>query len=655
MDAPDRRRVAAAVRGLGVVVLLAVLPLVSTPETLDIREPVRRVAIAGVLVCAAGAWWADRRGPQLPRAVWWAMGVVALAAVGSTWASANSWLSVVGRYPRDEGLLMIVAYLAMLPAGAVLFATAAGRRLAVWTATFSGWVLVWMGLRDVLSGQTHRVVTALGNASTVGIWGLLLAAWLGWVAWRERSRVALAGAFAGAGLLVLGASRGALAGVLVAAVLSLVLVAHTEGVRRVLVPVGLMVAGVVVVLALPMTRDRIFLEEAGAGTNITVRLMMWRHTLALVAEEPVLGLGPSRWVGESSAGYGPAWQAEASPGVRLDGVHNVVLQVTAALGVLGLLAVTGLAVVVGMALLRAALGTVAPVRRGHDRVALASWRSGRATRRERAQGRDAFASWPAAALAVGVGTAVALMFAYTEPVFVVPGAAVVGGGLAVAHAAGGAAVPRRRPAHPRAPEVLPAALTAVATVSLVATTLVWDGYRDARTAVASGPAAAGPRLQQAERMAPWDPNIPVQAAGAMTTLAADKGAWHRSWGNELAPQDDALTRACPRIAPDQQCLAWQARAALQAGDPGRGGLLIQQAVSMGPDDHLSRVVQQEVLLAQGDTSQAVAAATDHVERNPHLHTAWRMLAHAQQADGDLAAAQQSTARADRELADFQAG
>ena len=156
-------------------------------------------------------------------------------------------------------------------------------------------------------------------------------------------------------------------------------------------------------------------------------------------------------------------------------------------------------------------------------------------------------------------------------------------------------------------------------------------------------------------MAPWDPNIPVRAAGAMTTLAADKGAWHRSWGNELAPQDDALTRACPRIAPDQQCLAWQARAALQAGDPGRGGLLIQQAVSMGPDDHLSRVVQQEVLLAQGDTPQAVAAATDHVERNPHLHTAWRMLAHAQQADGDLAAAQQSTARADRELADFQAG
>ena len=41
-------------------------------------------------------------------------------------------------------------------------------------------------------------------------------------------------------------------------------------------------------------------------------------------------------------------------------------------------------------------------------------------------------------------------------------------------------------------------------------------------------------------MAPWDPNIPVRAAGAMTTLAAGKGAWHRSWGNELAPQDGAL-------------------------------------------------------------------------------------------------------------------
>ncbi|WP_374928422.1 O-antigen ligase family protein [Kytococcus sedentarius] len=637
MDAPARHRVATVLRAVGVVVLLAVLPLVSTPETLDVREPIRRVTIAAVLLCAAGTWWAGRRGPQLPRAVWWAMGVVALAAVASTWASANSWLSVVGRSPRDEGLLMIGAYLAMLPAGAVLFATAAGRRLAVWTATLSGWVLVWMGVRDVLSGQTHRVTTALGNASTVGIWGLLLAAWLGWVAWRERSWVALAGALAGGALLVLGASRGALSGVFVAAVLSMVLVARTEGARRVLLPAAVMVAGVVVVLALPMTRDRIFLEEAGAGTNITVRLMMWRHTLALVRQEPLLGLGPSRWVGETSAGYGPAWQAEANPGVRLDGVHNVVLQVTAALGVLGLLAVTGLAVVVGWSLWQVAMGRAGRAFRG----------AGPAGRKRVAQGRDAVASWPSAALALGVGTAVALMFAYTEPVFVVPGAAVVGGGLALAHGA----TDRGRDAHRIATggvrELLPGALTLAALAALVATTMVWDGYRDARQAVSGGPATAGARLHQAERTAPWDPNIPVRAAGAMTTLAAGKGDWHHSWGNEHAPQDAVLTRACPRIAPDQQCLAWQARAAVQAGDPARGGLLAQQAVSMGPDDHLSRTVQQEVLLAQGRPTDAVAAARGHVERNPGLYTAWRMLARAQRASGDLASAQVSQARADQ--------
>ncbi len=664
---------AAVLRVLGVVLLFAVLPLVSTPEALDIREPIRRVTIAGALVAATGLWWVERDDPRLPRPVWWAMGAVALAAWAATWASTNSWSSVVGRYPRDEGLVMILAYLAALPAGAVLLARRLGRQAAVWAATASGWVMVWMGVRDATGGQVHRVVTSLGNASTVGVWGLMLCAWLGWVAWRERSWLALAGAASGAGLVVLGASRGAMVGLGVGALLSLVLVARTEGVRRIVAPAAVMVAGVVTVLVLPMTRDRIFLAEEGAGTNITVRLMMWRHTAGVIRDDLLFGIGPSRWVSSVDGGYGPAWQEQAGAGVKLDGVHNVVLQTTAALGLVGLMAVVMLSLAVGWALLR---------------VVLWPWTS---------EVRSAQASWPAAALVVGVGMACALMFAYTEPVFVVPGAALVGGGLAVAGRVqdeqhqrphdgvgspwadaeagqeSGQAIDWSRPdqgigavlAHAVSPQgrgrrlthghrVLLAGVATVASVgALVASTQQWTAYTEARLAVAGPPSVTRQHLLAVQEAAPFDPNPAVRAAGVVTNLTAGRTVWNPAYGHRSDTHLHVLAQECPRIGPDQQCLAWQSRAATQVGDPVFGQVLAQRAVAMGPDDHASRLAEHDAYLAAGRPDLAVAAAQRHAQRNPELYTAWRMLARAQKAAGDLASAQVSQARADQLMWELQ--
>ncbi|MFC0359143.1 hypothetical protein CYJ76_04110 [Kytococcus schroeteri] len=627
MNPVRRETLATVLRLAAVVLLLGVLPLVSTPGALDVREPVRRVVIAAVMTCTAGLWWVEREDPRLPRPVWWAMGAVGLAAVLATWLSTNSWLSVVGRYPRNEGLVMIGAYLAALPAGALLFAHQAGRRWAVWTATASGWVLVWMGVRDATGGSAGRVVTALGNASTVGFWGLMLAAWLGWVTWRERSRVALAGAVAGGALLVLGASRGALLGLFVGAALSLVLVARTEGVRRVVAPAGVIVAGVVAVLALPITRDRIFLEQEGAGTNITVRLMMWRRTARLVLEHPE-GVGPSRWVASVADGYGPAWQAEAGPGVTLDAVHNVVLQTASTLGVVGLLAVTALAVACGQVL----------------------WRAVRTT----GPGEGPRSAWSPAALVVGVGFCVALMFAYTEPVFVVPGAALVGGGLAAACRDDEplVRVPRRWSAAERARagrlrRGAAAAVSVAAAVSLVGSLMVWDAHRHAGSTVAAGPAGAAAGLERTHRAAPWDPNPEVLLAGRATALAAGRTPWNPDFGASSRPQYEALTRRCPGIGPDQRCLVWQSMAAVQTGDADTGLALALRALAMGPDDHASRTAQQGALLALGRPDLAVLGAREHVHRNPELFSAWRMLARAQKAAGDLAGAQVSQARADQ--------
>lgn len=621
----------------GVVLLLGVLPLVSTPETLDVREPVRRVVITLALAAGVVTWWADREDPHLPRAVWWAMGVVALTVAAATAASDATWLSVVGRFPRDEGLLMILAYLAMLPAGALLLRRPMVRRVAVWSATLSGWVLVSMGLRDALGGA-YRVVTALGNASTVGIWGLMLATWLGWIAWRERSWVALAGAVAGGLLVILGASRGAMLGLFCAGALALVVVARTEGVRRTLVPAGVVLGSAVLVLLLPITRDRIFMEQEGAGTNITVRLMMWRHTARMIAESPLLGVGPSRWVAESAGGYGPEWEAVAAPGVRLDGVHNVVLQTAVAIGLVGLAAVTLLAAVVAHVLLRTALRPVGEHREGRARLGPQS-------------------SWSPAALCVGVGMAAALMFAYTEPVFVVPGAFIVGGGLSAAHAASaGGTTPRDAAVPWRSRRWRPLAhlvVTGVVAVMVVGTLLDWAAYRQARFAVVSqSPVVGAQHAQRAADLAPWDPNVGARTGFALTNLAAGRTPWNPSYGPAPVPQATLLSASCPQLGADQVCLASQAIALSQAGRPVEGVRLANRAVDLGPESHRARVAQHQVLLAAGRPDLAVAAATEHVQRNPHVFTAWRMLAASQQASGDLPAAQQSMVRADEELAAF---
>ncbi|WP_462418663.1 O-antigen ligase family protein [Kytococcus sp. Marseille-QA3725] len=636
-------RVASALRLLGVVLLFAVLPLVSTPGALDIREPVRRVVIALVLASSTGLWWVEREDPRLPRPVWWSMGAVALASLLATVASSNSWMSVVGRFPRDEGLLMIGAYLAALPVGALLLARQEGRTAAVWSATASGWVLVSMALRDTFAGETVRVTTALGNASTVGIWGLVLSAWLGWVAWRERSKVALGGAAAGGLLVVLGASRGAMLGLVVGSLLSVAVLVRTEGVRRVIVPVGLVVVGIASVLLLPMTRERIFLEQEGSGTNVTVRLMMWRRTLELIADRPLLGVGPSRWVSAVEDGYGPAWQAETAPapGAKIDAVHNVVLQTAATLGVVGLLAVTALAVTTGLVLLRCALRPWTPDQ------------------------RDARVAWPGAGLTVGVGVAAALMFAYTEPVFVVPGAALVGGGLAVAEQMRSRqegecrGLPLGRPVGGLRPGLrwrirrgVAAAAVVVSGLAVIGTTAVWNAHFQAQRTLDDESHRSAQGFQRARVAAPWDPNPRVRLAEALATAAAGRSEWSPAAGADPGPHRDALAELCPRIGPDQTCLAHLARSEVQAGDPQQGLRTATRALAMGQDDHLSRTAQYEALLASGRPDLAEVAAREHIDRNPELYSGWKMLAKAQQAGGDLASAQDSQARADQLLWDL---
>ena len=69
MNPVRRETLATVLRLAAVVLLLGVLPLVSTPGALDVREPVRRVVIAAVMTCTAGLWWVEREDPRLPSSI----------------------------------------------------------------------------------------------------------------------------------------------------------------------------------------------------------------------------------------------------------------------------------------------------------------------------------------------------------------------------------------------------------------------------------------------------------------------------------------------------------------------------------------------------------------------------------------------------------
>jgi O-Antigen ligase len=79
--------------------------------------------------------------------------------------------------------------------------------------------------------------------------------------------------------------------------------------------------------------------------------MIWHDTVALVAERPLLGTGPSGFVDAIAQRHGATWYLEVGPGTVLDSPHNWVLQAAVAGGVP--LLVTALALVVVVLVLAA--------------------------------------------------------------------------------------------------------------------------------------------------------------------------------------------------------------------------------------------------------------------------------------------------------------
>ncbi len=465
------------------LMLLAIAGAVFLPGALDrFVFPKLAVAAAGVTL----ALTVPARG-RLPRGV---IGMVALAGVlllAAALASTAPLSQLLGRPPRYEGVLALSVYLGALIAGARLLGAGAVPGARAWlldvlsiTALAIGVeaVLEAVGLRP-LASNVSRPGSLLGNASDQGAWAVLALGPLSIAAFAFRERLHIAGALAAAAALATSGSRGALLGAVAVGVVLAICRPERRLVVALAAGLALLAAGV---LALPASRARVLQTSPLAQQTAKGRALLWSETVSLIADHPLLGVGPGGYVDAIPAYHDARYERDVGPQNPPDSPHNWILESASAGGV-------------ALALLAVALA---------GWVFVAGWR---AIRRE-SGGEQLVLAGLLAGLA---GYAVALLFHFATP-GTAPIAALFGGALV--------SQPRRDGVR-RVPTMPFVAAYAALTVVLTAAAVAELPLRQALLRAADGNLAAANRdFRLARSLRPWDPGVAQVATHAYAVLAA---------------------------------------------------------------------------------------------------------------------------------------
>jgi O-antigen ligase len=311
------------------LVLVVALSLITLPAAADPYQPVRALVlgVAGLLVALATS---GRGASTVPgRLVVGALAAVAVLSVVSA-LSAGPASAVFGVHGRFQGLVSGVAALV-----AILIGLASRRRIrfvvravAVAVAVQSA-VIAW----QALSGSAPT--GTLGNQVLAGSWMVVAVAVAAFGARAERGAVrVLLWIVAALGAVAIGVigSRGAWAG-LALATLVLIVVVRTARPRVLVAVAGVAVASLALGIAMGGAQSAAKLDPAALGSgSAAARLQIWRGTAAMVAEHPLLGVGPGRYL-YAFAVYEPVEHARLEPEVRPDQAHSVPLQIAAESGV----------------------------------------------------------------------------------------------------------------------------------------------------------------------------------------------------------------------------------------------------------------------------------------------------------------------------------
>jgi len=302
-------------------------------------------AKALVVAAACGAGALARPTGRLPREI--TLVLISGAAVFTLAGLLGDTpvASLVGRWPRYEGLPMLGLYCAAAWLGARVGGpyTRAADQL-VRAIAGAGWVLFVFSALDAMgvsplgaSVGGARTGSLLGNATDQGLVAMMTILVLLPVALERRDAYLLATTAAAAITLGLSGSRAAVLvtalGLVVPAVLR-----DRQARRLALAGLGVLIT---VVLVLPESRDRLLHSGTVSG-----RWLQWRLTMPLAGEHSLLGIGPSRYVDAFGRHETTHWARFTGLHTYADSPHDVVLQVWLAGGIPLLLIAGALAVLV---------------------------------------------------------------------------------------------------------------------------------------------------------------------------------------------------------------------------------------------------------------------------------------------------------------------
>lgn len=573
-------------RALPAVAMVVLTPLALAPDAATPAAAAKWATVA--ILVPAGLALAASAGPlRWPLARWWAAWLVVLGL--ATAAGVAPWTSLLGATGRRDGLLA-----ALVGAGAFVLGASVGDAPAVVrrilrAALVTGGIVGALAIAERLGANlpglgdpdaTSRARSTWGSATFLAGY-LLLVLPIGVVhlraADRRWRRIGLGATAAMAIALVLTGTRGAWVGAVVAAVVLAPAVPRDGGrVRRRPLLVG--AAVLTGLLALAALAGPTLERSSGSG-----RLDLWRTTLPVIADRPLLGAGPDAQRIVAPSGIDDAFEREHGSTELHDRAHDLLLDTWVTSGLLGVIALGALLVAIGR--------RVAP-------------RLG-----ERAVGR---------ALAAGLaGYLVHLLFAFGEA-SLDPIAWLLAGILVVAveqeddHAAG--------PGDRRPPIAVPVALAVVALVAAAWT--VGDLVADHRLQQAVELDASGDRLgaldelDAAIALAPGRADLPQARARVVERILVGGSPGSGEVDPRSAPGgvDDLLAAgladvdAALRLAPGDPDLLLDRAALLDAGGRHEDARREFRAVLAGPYPSSSRA-----WLGVGTASAALGRSDEAIE------------------------------------------
>lgn len=537
----------------GIGIALAV-PLVSSPLGFNPFGPPKALALALAALCAAFGLllsppprptWTRPLGLSLAGSLAAYLGVTALSVA----TSVDPLRSLTGSYPEYQGLAALVCYAIVGCAAARLWSadpaarTALPRAVTVVAVVVAAYAVAQrFGIDPLLGGvqapveELASVRSTLGNASNLGVYLVVvlpLAAWVlrrpGSVAWRVVGSLTLV---LGTLALAWTNSRGAWLGAGTAAVVWLAFEARAADARRrrvLIVSAAAAAAAAAAAVALvPGLGGRVLAASVQSGSGAW-RLKLWLATGRMIAARPFLGWGPDSF----RLAYQTYRPADVQDSMTLGRVvadpHDALIASAAASGIIAALAL-GAAFVSGLGVL---------------------WTSPRETsgRTPQAQGLQNPVG-PAIAVASALaGAATALAFHFitidTGPYL----------GMLFGVTAAFALAAEAKPAAEETGHAWRLAARAVAGVAVVAALLLVAGassivaadaaQREAYESARAGWGVAGPKMEAAVALAPWEPTLraaQARLAGQAMLQTADRAAYDAGTqaiaaGAALAPLD----------------------------------------------------------------------------------------------------------------------